>query len=149
MSRISRFKGTNFMCRESPYGFGIRFMVNDDKSIFAKITFDEHKEGGQGILHGGAISAVLDEAMGTAAFERGKPGYTATMTYNYHSHIPLFQEVTIRAWVEKIEGKKVFAACETILTDGTIAVTGTGLFIASEKLKREVESHPYIPEDES
>jgi acyl-coenzyme A thioesterase PaaI-like protein len=149
MARISRFTGTNFLCKASPYGFGIRFYVAEDKSVFVTTQFDEHKQGGQGILHGGAIAAVLDEAMGTAAFEAGSPGYTATMTYNYKSHIPLNQDVTIRAWIEKQEAKKVFAACEAVLADGTVAVTGTALFIASDQLKDLMERYPYIPEDEN
>ncbi len=148
MSRISQFTGTNFMNRQSPYGFGIRFHVNDDKSVFADVIFDESKEGGKGILHGGAIAAVLDEAMGTAAYESGKAGYTATMTYNYHTHIPLYQEVHIRAWVEKIEGKKIFAACEALLGDSSPAVTGTGLFIASDSLQKVIEAYPYNPKND-
>ena len=149
MPQISRFTGTNFLCKESPYGFGIRFWVDEDKSVFVKTQFDEHKEGGVGILHGGAIAAVLDEAMGTAAFEAGSPGYTVTMSYNFKSHIPLYQEVTIRAWVDKQEGKKVYTASEVVLADGTIAVTGTALFIASESLKQQLEAYPYIPKDEN
>lgn len=148
MSRISRFRGTNFLCKPSPYGFGIRFFVAEDKSVYVTTQFDDHKQGGMGILHGGAIAAVLDEAMGTAAYEAGVPGYTATMTYNYKSHIPLYQDVTIRAWVERLEGKKVFAACEAVLADGTVAVTGNALFIASEKLKAQLDAHPFIPENE-
>lgn len=147
MARISRFTGTNFMNRQSPYGFGIRFYVNDDKSVFADVSFDESKEGGNGILHGGAIAAVLDEAMGTAAYEAESAGYTATMTYNYLAHIPLYQQIHIRAWVEKIDGKKIYAACEARLADSSIAVTGTSLFIASETLQKLIEAYPYSPEE--
>jgi acyl-coenzyme A thioesterase PaaI-like protein len=138
MGQISRFPGTNFMGRKSPYGFGIVFSVEEDKTITTKVIFDEHKQGGPGILHGGAIAAVLDEAMGVATFEYGKGGFTATMTINYHQPIPLFQEVTVRAWIEKSEGKKVFAACETLLEDGSLAVSGTGLFIESEILQQRI-----------
>jgi acyl-coenzyme A thioesterase PaaI-like protein len=144
MPRIARFTGTKFMTSPTPVGFGIRFTVADDNSVFAVIHFDDSKEGGQGILHGGAIAAVLDEAMGTAAGENGTPGYTVTMTYNYKSHIPLHQEVTVRGWIERVEGRKVFAACEAKLADGTIAVTGSGIFIQSELLKKQLEAHPYI-----
>lgn len=136
MANFSEFHSTNFMGRESPYGFGIRFSVNEDKSICTKVIFDEHKQGAPGILHGGASAAVLDEAMGAAVFEYGKAGFTATMTVNYHKPIPLFQEITFRAWVEKSEGKKVFAACEALLPDGTVAVSGTGLFIQSDMLQQ-------------
>lgn len=148
MPVISRFRGTNFLCKPSPHGFGIRFYVAEDKSVFVTTQFDDSKEGGLGILHGGAIAAVLDEAMGTAAFEAGSPGFTATMTYDYKTHIPLYQDVTIRAWIERIEGKKVFAACEAVLGDGIVAVKGTALFIASEFLKEQLEKYPFNPENE-
>ena len=148
MARISRFTGTNFMHRQPPYGFGVRFSVKDDHSVFADVAFDASKEGGKGIVHGGAVAAVLDEAMGAAAYEAGQPGYTVTMTYNYQSHIPLYETSHIRAWVAKIEGKKIFTACDVTLPDGTVAVTGNGLFIASEKLKAQIDSKPYLPENE-
>lgn len=148
MARISRFRGTNFMNRQVPYGFGIRFSVNEDKSVFVDVTFDESKEGGKGILHGGAIAAVLDEAMGTAAYEAGSAGYTATMSYTYLAHIPLYQEIHIRAWVEKIDGKKIYALCEAKLPDSSVAVTGTGLFIVSESLQKLLDDYPHIPKNE-
>lgn len=149
MPRISRFTGTKFMTSPAPCGFGTRFMVDDDKSVYADIIFDEGKEGGHGIVHGGAIAAVLDEAMGTAAGENGTPGYTVTMTYNYKSHILLNQEIVVRGWVERVEGRKVFAACEAKLADGTIAVTGTGIFIQSDTLKKQLDEHPYIAPSDS
>lgn len=148
MGQTSKFPGTNFMNRESPYGFGIKFLVSEDKTISAKVVFDEHKQGGPGILHGGAIAAVLDEAMGNATFEYGKGGFTATMTINYHKPIPLFQEVTIRAWIEKSDGKKVYALCEALLEDGSLAVSGTGLFIESEMLQLEIEKYVASQNDE-
>ena len=142
MAELSPFFGTNFVSRESPYGFGIRFFVSDeDGSIYAKTLFDRNKEGGPGILHGGAIAAVLDEAMGAACFSQEHPGFTVTMTYNYKTHIPLNVEVTLRAWVDKIEGRKAFAACEAILPDGTVAVTGEGIFIYSARLIEMIEQN--------
>ena len=148
MARLSNFTGTNFMNRQAPYGFGIRFSVNEDKSVFANVSFDDSKEGGKDILHGGAIAAVLDEAMGTAAYEAESAGYTATMSYSYHSHIPLYHEIAIKAWVERVEGRKIFTVCEAKLSDNTIAVTGTGLFIASPELHKFIKENPYIPENE-
>lgn len=140
MARKTRFVGTRLMRSAPPAGFGIDFLLDDDMAIVAEVVFDDSKEGDRGILHGGAIATVLDEAMGAVAYENGKPGYTVTMTYNYKSHIPLHAPVAIRAWVEKIEGKKVFTACTATLADGTLAVDGTGLFIASEKLKKHLDA---------
>lgn len=148
MAKLSRFPGTRFLTSPPPQGFGIRFCVNEDKSVFATVVFDESKEGGRGILHGGAIAVVLDEAMGTAAAEHGTPGYTVTMTYNYKSHILLNEEIAVRAWIDRIEGRKVFAECDAKLADGTIAVTGSGIFVQSDVLKKHIMENIYIPDED-
>ncbi len=146
--RFTRFPGTNFIGGVLPSGFGIRFRVADDQSIYAKVVFEESKQGAQGILHGGAIAAVLDEAMGAAAFERGKLGYTVTMTYNYKTHIPLHEEILIRAWVDRIEGRKIFAACDATLPDGRVAVDGTGIFIFSQELWDQMRARSAVSHDD-
>lgn len=146
--RFSRFPGTNFIGGALPAGFGIRYFVEEDQSILARVVFDESKQGADGILHGGAIAAVLDEAMGAAAFELDKIGYTVTMTYNYKSHIPLHQEILIRAWVEKIDGRKIFAACSAALPDGSIAVEGTGIFVFSQQLSDQMRSRKPIAQSD-
>lgn len=148
MGQALEFPGTNFMSRKSPYGFGIKFSIEEDKTITTKVIFDEHKQGGPNILHGGAIAAVLDEAMGAATFVYGKGGFTATMTINYHKPIPLFQEITVHAWIEKSEGKKVYAACKTLLEDGSLAVSGTALFIESQMLQEQIMKDSASQNDE-
>lgn len=145
--KLSRFPGTNFMTRPAPEGFGVRFRVADDKSIYANIVFDESKQGDVGILHGGAIAAVLDEAMGVAAYEHGHAGYTVSMTYNYKKHIPLQEPITVKARVDTVEGRKIFASCEAYLPDGAVAVDGSGVFIASKKLQKHLDANAHSSED--
>ncbi len=138
--RRSRFPGTRFLSRPAPAGFDVVFYVTDDRRIYAEIVFDASKEGGPGILHGGAIAAVLDEAMGVAAYEAGHAGYTITLTCNYKKHIPLGKPITVRARVDTIEGRRVFASSEATLPDGTIAVDATAIFIVSAELQRRLEN---------
>lgn len=141
MKRLTRFSGTNFILGAIPAGFGLQFYVDDSGIISATHVFDVSKQGAPGILHGGAIAAVLDEAMGAAAYEAGFPGYTVTMTYNYRSHIPLGQPIELAAWVDRVENeRKIYALCSATLPDGTIAVEGSGLFIYSAELKQALDT---------
>lgn len=128
------FPGSKFIKRESPYGFGVTLEILENGSIGASFAFDEHKQGAPGVAHGGAISAVLDEAMGAAAYITGRAGVTITMTFNFKAPVPLDMLVKVRAWVERIEGKKTFTACSLTLADGSLAVEGSGIFYYSEKL---------------
>ncbi len=139
MHKPKHFPGSPYMRKPSPEGFGIQFMVLEDKSILAKFAFDEHKEGPPGHVHGGAVAAVLDEAMGTAAFENERPGFTATMTVNYRASVPLNTAIEVRARIDRIQGNKTFASAEMTLPDGTIAADSTGMFIVSEKLREYIQ----------
>ncbi|MDQ7036170.1 MAG: hypothetical protein Q9P01_15440 [Anaerolineae bacterium] len=40
MTKISHFPGTRFLTSPPPQGFGIRFHVDEDKSVFATIACD-------------------------------------------------------------------------------------------------------------
>jgi acyl-coenzyme A thioesterase PaaI-like protein len=133
-TRASRFPGSTLMRKSPPEGYGIQFQVNEDNSVSARFAFDPHKEGPPGFAHGGAVGAVLDEAMGTAAFEADRLGFTATMTINYRASVPLGVPVEVRARVDRIEGSKTFTSAEMLLSDGTIAADSSGVFIVSEKL---------------
>jgi uncharacterized protein (TIGR00369 family) len=141
MQKTTQFPGSTYMRKQPPGGFGIQFLVLDDKSIVAQFAFDEHKEGPPGHAHGGAVAAVLDEAMGAAAFENDRPGFTATMTVNYRASVPLNNPVEVRARIDRIQGSKTFASAEIVLPDGKIAADSTGMFIVSQKLWEHIQQH--------
>lgn len=134
MPRDTRFPGSRLMRTPAPGGYGMRFTVLDDNSIYVRYVFDEYKEGPPGHAHGGAVATVLDEAMGTAAFESERLGYTATMTVNYRASVPLGVEVEVRARVIRTEGSKTWVTAEITLPDGRIAADSSGLFIMSQAL---------------
>lgn len=137
----THFPGSTYIRKQPPEGFGIQFMVLEDKAVQAKFAFDQHKEGPPGHAHGGAVAAVLDEAMGTAAFENDRPGFTATMTVNYRASVPLNLEVEVRARVDRIQGSKTFTSAEIVLPDGTVAADSVGIFIMSPKLLEYIQQH--------
>jgi acyl-coenzyme A thioesterase PaaI-like protein len=146
-TRATRFPGSTYMRKPPPEGFGIQFQVNEDNSVIARFQFDAHKEGPPGFAHGGAVGAVLDEAMGTAAFEADRLGFTATMTVNYRAAVPLKTEVEVRARVERIDGSKTFTSAEIRLPNGDVAADSTGLFIVSEKLLEHIIRRYRNPEE--
>lgn len=141
MQNPSQFPGSTYIRKQPPAGFGIQFWVLEDRTILATFAFDDGKEGPPGHAHGGAVAAVLDEAMGTAAFENQRLGFTATMTVNYRASVPLNTNVEVRARIDRIQGSKSFASAEIILPDGTIAADSTGMFIVSEKLWEHIRQH--------
>jgi uncharacterized protein (TIGR00369 family) len=123
------------MRNASPHGYGIQFVVLEDGTAYAKFVFDTSKEGPPGFAHGGAVGAVLDEAMGTACFEAGRLGFTATMTVNYRASAPLDIELELRGRVDRMEGHKNFASADLKTLDGKLIADATAIFIVSERLR--------------
>jgi uncharacterized protein (TIGR00369 family) len=80
----------------NPLGLAVQFEINKEaKSIRAKFTPSENHQGYEGIVHGGIISSLLDEAMAKLAFTLGIPAVTAEMTVKFRSPAEPGQELTI------------------------------------------------------
>ncbi|MCG2722084.1 MAG: PaaI family thioesterase [Thermodesulfovibrionales bacterium] len=69
-----------FVCgEENENGLRLFFTLLDGK-ICAEFTFSKVHQGYKDIVHGGLLSAVLDEAMVKASLMQGMPAVTAEIT---------------------------------------------------------------------
>lgn len=127
----SAFAGSVFVGGDWENGFGLKFNRAEDGSVWAETSFSENKTGPSGIAHGGAIAAVLDEAMTAVIFAAGRRGFTANLNVNYKAAIPIGARLKIIAYIEQIEGRKTFTAARILLSDGQLAAEGFGLFIST------------------
>lgn len=74
-----------FVCGQyNPVGLHVHFQLRDD-GIHAEWTPTEDHQGWQGVVHGGVLAALLDEAMAYTLFTRGCMGMTARMELRYRS----------------------------------------------------------------
>src|SRR5688572_7413450 len=125
------FTGSNFVGGTWQNGFGLRFEIQPDKSLSAVFTFDALKQGPPGIVHGGALAAVLDEAMTAAVFASGNPAFTVNLNIDYRQPVMVGVEVRITGKIERAEGRKLFTSAQITLADGSAAVEAKALFITS------------------
>jgi acyl-coenzyme A thioesterase PaaI-like protein len=125
------FTGSNFVGGSHENGFGIHFELQPDKTLSAAYTFDILKQGPPGVVHGGAIAAVLDEAMTAAVFAAGKPALTVNLMVDYRAVVRINTEVQIIGRIDLIERRKLFTVAKIILADGTIAAEAKALFITT------------------
>jgi uncharacterized protein (TIGR00369 family) len=133
---MKQINGSRFITGEQPVGMGFVFYGDSPSSLMATVTLDERHEGPPQHGHGGFSSALIDEAMGGAVWRAGYRVVAANLNINFRLPVPLGMEVTVRGWVERVEGRKVFAAGNISLADGRVAVEGTGLFIEAPELFR-------------
>lgn len=91
--------------------------------------YSEQFMGGPGVVHGGAISAVLDDVLGTVPMANGAMCVTGRLAVTYRRPILVGHEVTVRAWLEGREGRKVRVAGEMCDSLGRVLASGAATMI--------------------
>lgn len=105
--------------RENQYGLRIHYERERDGAITAEWRPTEHWEGFEGIVHGGIISTVLDEAMSKAVAAINYEALTGELKVRFRHHVAPGENLRIRGWVvEKV--KRLVRAEPTLTTaDGS------------------------------
>lgn len=76
--------------------------------IQARVRFGHHLSGHPGIVHGGAIASLFDDAFGVLFFSlKLGSGFTANLNVNYRSPIYTGRDVLYQVELEEVEGRKV------------------------------------------
>jgi acyl-coenzyme A thioesterase PaaI-like protein len=97
--------------------------------LHAEVWFGPQTEGPPESVHGGAIAAVLDEAMGAVCWMNGHPVVGARITINYLHMTPLGFAGHVESWIERIERRKIFIKSRLSDQDGKVHAEGEALFV--------------------
>jgi acyl-coenzyme A thioesterase PaaI-like protein len=100
-----------------------------DDHLYACVWFGPDSEGPPASVHGGAIAAVLDEAMGAVCWMNGHPVVGARITINYLHLTPLGFAGRVESWMERIERRKIFLRARLSDERGKVHAEGEALFI--------------------
>jgi len=63
--------------------------------------------GPPGAAHGGAQAAILDHALGAAAWVAGYPSQTASYTHEYRKRLEISRGYDVVTSIDSVEGRKV------------------------------------------
>lgn len=113
---------------------GVDFYCEPDGLIIGSGALGQEQEGPPGHVHGGVLSALLDEAMGAAAWCADHPVLAANLNIDFRRPVPLGVEIQVIGRVESTEGRKVFTSGAIYLPDESIAAEGKGLFIITPSM---------------
>ena len=105
------------------------FRKPGEADLYAKAWFGAKTMGPPGHVHGGAMAATLDEAMGAVCWMNGHKVVAATITINFLAMLPIETETIVEARIERIDGRKVQLRSSIKHPSGLVVAEGSGLFI--------------------
>ena len=106
----------------------------DGKEVRAKFTPTELHQGWEGIIHGGILTTILDEAMGYATHYQGIVGVTGIMQIRFKHPASIGQPLIATASMTKNARRLTETEGKVTLADGTIIAEATAMqYVASPK----------------
>ena len=112
-------QATCFVCgSDNPGGLQLRYECGVDGTAHAKWTPTNMCEGFRGIVHGGIVSTVLDEAMSKAVFATNCQALTCELRVRFRHHVTVGEPLRIHGWVVARQKRKITAEASLCTLDG-------------------------------
>ncbi|HUT96743.1 MAG TPA: PaaI family thioesterase, partial [Dehalococcoidales bacterium] len=108
----------------NPIGLKLKFDW-DGREVKAKFTPGQYHQGWAGLVHGGIMSCLLDEAMSYAALHSGINSLTAKMQTRFKRPLPIDEPLTVTGSVTRKTRRLVETKAEIKLADGTLVAEST------------------------
>jgi uncharacterized protein (TIGR00369 family) len=93
----------------NPEGLGMRFSPVADGVSEAEYEVPERYQSWEGVVHGGVVALMLDEAVGWAAWHAGHPGVTGKLDVRYR--LPLRVGERVRVVGRLTEHRRTLVRC--------------------------------------
>ena len=128
-----------FICGErNAAGLHLRFYEQDDGTILSKFTGRDHHQSYPGRMHGGVITAALDETIGRAimiTYGEDIWGVTIELNVRFLKPVPLDTPLTIVGRITMDKSRIFEGAGELRLPDGTVAADCVGKYVKMDLKK--------------
>jgi uncharacterized protein (TIGR00369 family) len=108
----------------NPIGLKLKFKKEDD-TVMAEYTPHKAFQGWPGLLHGGILACLLDEAMSHAAYTTGSTCLTASITIRQRQPVEVETPLVITARITRHGTRLIETEGQVRLKDGTIVAEST------------------------
>lgn len=122
-----------FVCGlESPVGLKMRFEDNKLDQVRARYTVCDDHQGYPGVVHGGVVAAMLDEAGGRTSMINDPDRFmmTGKMTIKYRQPVPTETPLILNGYLINDRGRVAQARSEIVLPNGSIAAEAELMLVA-------------------
>jgi acyl-coenzyme A thioesterase PaaI-like protein len=120
-----------FVCgRENPMGLKLEFHTAKPGTVEAKINLPKDYEGYPDIIHGGILSAIMDEVTGRAQISlKDRFMVTAQLTTKFRMPVLVDQNYTVIGVAGDIRGRVSMSTGQILDMDGRIMAEADAVFV--------------------
>ncbi|MCF8001472.1 MAG: PaaI family thioesterase [Halanaerobiales bacterium] len=123
-----------FACGEdNPISLGLNFEKSGDKKVKAEFEPKEVHQGYKGIMHGGLISTLLDEAMAKVLSLNNILALTAKMNIRFRQPVSIDKKLLITAEIIKNKTGLYFTEAEVRDINGDLFAEAEAKFMKVEE----------------
>lgn len=142
---------------DNPYGVKASFYSMEDGSVYSLFRYHENHQSYPGRVHGGLITAMLDElglrALWAKNLNEDSFGVTISLDTKYRKPVPYNTDLVAIGMIVKETSS--FLVCESKILDlfGNVLASGTIKYMKMDvrKIAGEIDAHdemPYMVEDD-
>lgn len=113
----------------NPVGLKLAFYEEEDGRVTTVYRPAEHFQGYPGVLHGGIVTALLDETLGRVAIAQGEFMVTARLNVRFRRPAPLNQPLQVEGKPAERRRGTLTAEGTLSLADGTVIAEATATFM--------------------
>lgn len=132
---MTEYVGTETNCfacgTQNPDGLQLKFAAFEDH-VEAFFECKEKYQGWQGIVHGGIVSTLLDEAMYHAMQEK-PDALTAEMTVRFMKPLKIGTHAKVIGYVDETKGRIITTRAEIYDESGQLIAKGTARYMMVQK----------------
>jgi len=123
--------GNCFVCGEkNPGGLQLHFEINQERKTLKTIfVASPTYQGWDGIVHGGIISTLLDEAMAKLVYELGYQAVTASLEVKFKKPAPILEPLLVYGEIMEVSRRLIRAKAYIAKENGTVLATGISTFL--------------------
>lgn len=135
--------------RLNAYGLRLEFHADARGGVRTAWVPAERFEGYSGMVHGGVISAVLDEVMAWSLYRHHIWAVTGEMTVRFRAPIAVGEPTRATGWEVASRGRRIEMAGEIRRErDGALLATATALFIRVPEAQAAAWRERYLAQGE-
>ena len=126
-----------FACgRDNPHGLRLQFATAQFGESVAEWVPETFTEGFRGIVHGGIVSTVLDEAMSKAVAAAGLPALTAELRVRLRRHVAPGVLIQVRGWIESQTRRLIRTEATITNSEGIELAHAWASFLTVQEIRR-------------